>query len=383
MKVVIFIEENVYPLDFAIPYELFSQAGADVRLVASEPGQLTTATGLNIEVKHGLMPPDTIDLLWVCADIDGNGAATKTLSWLDMMARYAKFSVAVCRAVDYLIEAGVTLNMPLSVNRAAHKKYKGLPLTPSYQTVVKGDSLLTVNSHSAVLQATLLAIEQLFDAAVADDIKNKYDIAGFEAWDEDERAARKFSKLDDKAVSRYLKDMKKPIADNNCVLYAYRGMAAIDYLVADAYASHMGYQIKRIADRRGAIKPAQADYDIVADDAIQNHKQAKLLVVPGGEIDQHVVNQFLVHWFVGICTASYRVMTVGSAEQLLGVTGLLKEIDPDVLANLALGEGKYLLVANFAEVARALQNIDCAENEKRALLTARHFGFSAKWRDLT
>ncbi len=54
MKVVIFIENDVYPLDFAIPYELFAQAGAEVQLVAAKAGLLTMATGININVKQAL-----------------------------------------------------------------------------------------------------------------------------------------------------------------------------------------------------------------------------------------------------------------------------------------------------------------------------------------
>ncbi len=379
MKVVIYVEKDVYPLDFAIPYEMFSQAGAEVQLVAADPGQLATATGLTIAVKNGLTTAKDVDLLWVCGSVSSDKIDSSTLTWLNTVAQSAKLTVAICSGVRHLIEAGALRNKTVSLNKEAQKKYKILQLTPLYQSLVRDDNLITANSHGAVFRATLLAIEALFGSAVLADIKSRYAIVDFIEQTNDERIFRKLSKQDDKYNARYLKEIKKVSDDKNCVLYAYAGMSAVDYLVADAFASQMGYKIERIADQRGTVETLRGGYEIVVNAAIQNHRQAKLLFVPGGQIEAHLVNQFLMHWFVGICTASYRVMTVGSAEQLLGVTGLLKEIDPDVLANLALGEGKYMMVAHFVEIARALLNIASAENEKRALLTARHFGFSVDY----
>ncbi len=376
MKVVIYVEKDVYPLDFAIPYEMFSQAGAEVQLVSSKRGFITTSTGLNINFRNKLDAVGDVDLLWICGGISESSVDDAMLNWFNIKGQNALLCVAVCNGVNYLIDAGLARKKSLSLNKEGQKKYKLEQLTPLYQSLVKDQHIMTLNSHGEVFRATLLAIEALFDRAVLDDIKSYYAIADLVEKISDERLARKLSKENDKYSNRYFKALKKPAAGKHCVLYAYQGMAAIDYLVADAFAGHIGYQVHRIADQRGVVETLRGGYSLVVADAIQNHRQAQLLVVPSGKIDSYLANQFLVHWFSGICTASYRVLTVGSAEQLLGVAGLLKEIDPDVLTNSVPGEGKYTLVNHFVAEARALLNIAKSANKKRALLTARHFGFS-------
>ncbi len=366
MKVVIFIENDVYPLDFAIAYELLSQAGADVQLVAEKAGLLTTSTGLNISVKQTLSAVEAVDLLWVCGGFSYSDINVNTLNWLNLMANAAQYKVAICSGVNHLIDADVLQESIVSLNKAGHKKYKKSNLKPTYQSLVDDANVMSVSSHGEILTATLLIIEKFFGAEALATIKNRLDIVDFSKLPQDDRAARKASKENDKYSSRYLKELKKAPQQNNCVLYAYQGMSALDYLTIDAFASHMGYAIQRIADRRGTVETLRGGYSIVVDDAIQNHRKAQLLFVPGGDIDRHMVNQFLIHWFTGICSVSYRIMTTGSAEQLLGITGLLREIDPDVLDNLVLGEGKYMMVANFSEVAHAMLNIAKSDNVKHA-----------------
>ncbi len=366
MKVVIFIENDVYPLDFAIAYELFTQVGAEVQLVAVKTGLLTTSTGLNISVKHALTAVGDVVLLWVCGGVSLSSVDDNTLNWLNLMAHAAKYKVAVCSGVYHLIDAGVLQENAVSLNKAGHKKYKKSNLTLTYQSLVDDNNCITINSHGEVLATTLLIIEKLFGSAVSANTKQHYAIIDFVEQPKDDRQARKMSKENDRYTSRYLKEIKKLNDQKSCVLYAYQGMSALDYLTADAFASHIGYTTHRIADRRGTVETLRGGYSIVVDDAIQNHRQAELLAVPGGDIDKHLVNEFLIHWLIGICPSSYRIMTVGSAEQLLGITGLLREIDPDVLDNLKLGEGKYMMVNNFCEAARALLKIAKDENEKHA-----------------
>ncbi len=378
MKVVIYVESDVYPLDFAVPYQLFREAGAEVWLVSSQKGPLTTATGAQIFVKHDLLTLDDVDLLWVCAGFSSAQIIDRnTANWLNLMSHTSRYQVAVCNGVYHLIEAGILHDMPISLAERIPKKYKNAQLIQRHEPLLRVDNMMTLNSHAAVWPTALLMIEAICGPIILETVKRRHSISEFSKIERDERALHKYNKASAKYHKRYLKDIKAPNKAQLCVLYAYEGMTAVDFLVVDALASQMGYQIRRIADQRGCVETDDGGYGIVVDEAIQNHRQAQLLAIPGGQIDSHLVDEFLIHWLSAICPPSYRVLAVGNSAQLIGVTGLLREIDPDVLANLALGEGKYLLPQNFSEALRALLHIAKLEDDKRASQIEQFFGFGA------
>ncbi len=361
MKVVIYIEDGVYPLDFAIPFELLSEVGATVSLVSARPAVVKLSTGLLVEPLAALSQVTSADLLWVCSAITTSVTSREALNQLAEISSKATYTVAVGNAVNALIDVSAIADVSVAVSYKSKRKYKKSTVTPSDEMVVWDKNALTVSSHGEILTATLSLIESIFGSAAMTDIAKKYGIASFSKCAIDVRTLKKNAKQNEKCKAEYAK-LKR--AAGEAVLYAYDNMRAIDYLAIDAIAAQIGYRCHYIADRRGSIKTLRGGYDIVVDDAIQNHRQSELLIIPSGKIDPQMVNQYLIHWLLAICPTSYRVMTVGNAEQLLGVTGLLREIDPDVLANLKLGEGKYMMPRHFIDAMRTLF-ITAAERDKK------------------
>ncbi len=360
MKVVIYIEDDVYPLDFAIPFEMFSQVGADLALVGAHHGVVKLFSGMSIEPKTTLDDVKRADLLWVCGGFAHLVARQDTLNKLIKIAANATYTVAVGNAVNGLIEAGYIRDITASIAYRAKKKYKKSSVIASDEMIVKAGNIWTISGHGEILTATLSLIESIYGYAKMTEIGEYYGIKRFSKRVIEARELKKNGKEN----AKYLSDFVKPKCDlGPAVLYAYDGMRAIDYLAIDALIGQIGYRCHYIADRRGAIKTLRDGFDIVVDDAIQNHRHSELLVIPSGKIGTHAVDQYLIHWLVAVCPASHRVLTVGNAEQLIGITGLLREIDPDVLANLSLGEGKYMMPAHFIDAMRALLVIAAERGE--------------------
>ncbi len=372
MNVVIYIEDGVYPLDFAIPCELLSEVGANVSVVTARPAAVKLSTGLSVEPLTALDSVSNVDLLWVCSAMSVTGIAAEALNKLAELAAQATYLVAVGNAVNALIDAAAITESDVAVSYKSHKKYKKSAVAPSHEMVVSDKNLLTISSHGEILTATLTLLESIYGYSTMTDIAAKHSIKLFSKCALDARTLKKNAKENDKRIAEYGKGKRDA---GEAVLYAFDGMRAIDYLAIDAIASQMGYRCHYIADRRGSIKTLRGAYDIVVDDAIQNHRQSELLIIPSGKIDPHMVDQYLIHWLTAICPVSHRVLTVGNAEQLLGVTELLREIDPDVLANLKLGEGKYLMPQHFIDAVRTLFTIAAERDKKLEKRINNFFGF--------
>lgn len=370
MNIVIYIEDNVAAQDFALPYELlYGPQDCNVQIVARRAGRLKTLSGLVVEVLHGIDQIEQADVLWVCGAVDRDIALDDPLKqWLVKLATTASYIIGAGSGALILASAGLLDNYQCTFAQRHLKKFKKSPLQYVAKPIVEDGNRLTAALSAQTLALTLRLIERLYNRDYLESLMQRYRFGQcpapqYSADTLDKAVQKQWLKLEKgykKALDHYRKGFKKQASSKaeRCVYYMFDGMRAIDLIAADQLISHLPYQRSFIADQKGAVDIAGGGFKLYAEEAIQTHRQARLLVIPGGaSIRAKMESSYATHWLTNICQNSYRVLTVEEGEQLIGITGVLKDVDLEVLDNLSLGEGKYVMAHSFFEAGEALKKI--------------------------
>lgn len=370
MNIVIYIEENVAAQDFAVPYELlYGSRDCAVQVVARRAGRVKTLSGLIVEVPYGIDQIEQADVLWVCGAANREIALDDHLKrWVVKLAAGASYTVGTGTGALILALTGLLDNCQCTFAQRYLKKFKKSSLQYVAKPIVEDGNIFTAALSAQTLALTLRLMERLYDRDYLEPLMQRYHFGQtpapqYHADTLDKAVQKQWLKLEKsykKALDNYVKGFKKQASSKaeRCVYYMFDGMRAIDLIAADQLISHLPYQRSFIADQKGAVDIAGGGFKVHAEDAIQNHRQAHLLVIPGGtRIRAKMESSYVTHWLTSICQNSYRVLTVAEGEQLIGITGVLKNVDLAVLDSLALGEGKYVMTHSFFEAGEALKKI--------------------------
>jgi putative intracellular protease/amidase len=107
-RVAILLFDGVEIIDFAGPYEVFGQAGFDVRTVSRDGKAVTTSMKLKVEVDDAFDAVRDADVVVVPGgDVEATARDADTRAWLRRMAAPAKQVMSVCTGSDILAGTGL------------------------------------------------------------------------------------------------------------------------------------------------------------------------------------------------------------------------------------------------------------------------------------
>lgn len=108
IKVMILMFDGVQVIDFAAPYEVFGQAGFDVRTVSRDGKAVKTAMNLSVNVDHGFDDAAHADVVVVPGGNVHDAAKDEaTLAWIRKHAAGAKQVLSICTGSDILAGTGL------------------------------------------------------------------------------------------------------------------------------------------------------------------------------------------------------------------------------------------------------------------------------------
>ena len=172
------VYENVEMLDVCGPYEMFSWVdGAEIDVVAEEPGLIPFSRGFKFEVTSGLGEVSPCDALWV------PGGSPVTLmrimrdpqrTFLDFLVRQAaesQFVCSVCEGALLLAAArlldGFTVTTHWAFIPYLLQHFPAVEIAPGHPRFVLDRNRLTGGGISSGLDESLRLIELLTDTATA------------------------------------------------------------------------------------------------------------------------------------------------------------------------------------------------------------------------
>lgn len=108
IKVLILMFDGVQVIDFAAPYEVFGQAGFDVRTVSHDGKAVKTAMNLSVNVDHGFDDVVSADVVVVPGgNVHDAAKDAATLAWIRKHATGAKQVLSICTGSDILAATGL------------------------------------------------------------------------------------------------------------------------------------------------------------------------------------------------------------------------------------------------------------------------------------
>ncbi len=355
MQIVIYLEENFRTSDLALALRIFSQEnGFDTFVAGKRAGKITSLSNLEIAVNYSVLDLPATDAIII---LGGEGVQADFLGLNDYIYKNMSNLKAVCAlsaAAFFVAKSGLftenALTMPTELYKKEKKNFKNYQLAP----VVVSDNLITtaipsfsVNAYYQVLDLLMLDSSEIFTSqnlALAPLVFDKN--------------YKKMLKSFAKANNNYIKNLKrKNTAKYEATCYLFENMRAVDILMLDNILSHLSYRVNYIADVSGMIA-GDIGIEFSAPNAIKTAGKTDLLIIPSGEgIERCIVSSFLRHWLEKMALLSYRILTIGEGEKLIGVSGALRDVDVDYLNSLALGEGKFLLTKDNNQAIGALKKI--------------------------
>ena len=108
IAVMILMFDGVQVIDFAAPYEVFGQAGFDVRTVSRDGKAVKTAMNLSVNVDHGFADEVRADVVVVPGgNVHEAAQDAATLAWIRKHAGNARQVLSICTGSDILAATGL------------------------------------------------------------------------------------------------------------------------------------------------------------------------------------------------------------------------------------------------------------------------------------
>ncbi len=353
MLAVIYLENNFRTYDLALALKLFSPENGFERLVtARDKARLKSQSGLEISVKEKVLAMPKADVLILLGGSDDEAEFLGVNDYIYKNMLQLQAIVAIGSATTFVAKTGLFQTNALTMSKAAYKKHKKLQFEYKQEAVVVSDNLITTVLPQYSLYAFREALHLAGKQASAVLHQSGLHLPALP----DSKVYKKTEKLFFKANARYDKDLsQRQSLKQAATIYLFDDIELVDILILDNLLSHLPYNVSYIANRTGEVYVGDG-IKLYAASAIHNISSTQLLIIASGKgIDQCMVSSFLTHWLKGIAPSSYRVLTIGEGEKLLGVSGALIDVDIDYLESLSLGEGKFLLTKNIGEAVKAIE----------------------------
>lgn len=175
MQIAMLLFDDVTALDVIGPYEVLKfHRGAEVRLVAAEPGPKTTENGpmqLVADTAFGDLPAP--DVIVVPGGLGGRAVMSHepTLAWLRQAHRSARWTTSVCFGSLILGAAGLLRGRRATTHWLWHDHLAQTGATPVNERVVRDDPIMTAAGVSAGIDMALTLLAELTARSVAEAVQ--------------------------------------------------------------------------------------------------------------------------------------------------------------------------------------------------------------------
>ncbi len=360
MQIIVYIQSHILDADLGLIHKVVSTLPkTSLTIVGDRAGDYRLLSGLGVRITHSIDDVDFADMLIVLGDEKRTASIDASLkAWLQKISQTAMCVVGLSSGAAYLMQAGVLEGVTFTYPKYHCKPFMKQHQKPQKTRLVNDKKFITTSMPSATLGALYLATEKLYGEHIASTIPFQADIDVQKLCAEDKRLYNGYKAKHAQYIKQLEKNNKK--AKYSAVIYLFDDMHSIDVFLTTSILSHLPYQLNFIGNASGGV--SLNHFELIADKAIQNFTYSDLLVIGGGEsTNQNIVNEYLTYWMSRIAPASYRVLTIGEGEQTLGVSGALRDVNIDVLNELPLGEGKYLMVDDITQAVESLLRIAQSE----------------------
>ena len=176
------VYQQVDLLDVTGPHEMFNwmeRPKADVRIIAEQPGEITSRDGFTFKATYGFGDIDALDVLWVPG---GDPGALKRLmsgprTYLDFLIRvseHARYVCSVCEGALLLAKAGLLDGYQATTHWyfvPCLKQFPEVKVVEGHPRFVLDGNRLTGGGISSGLDESLKLIELLGGTEQAQDVQ--------------------------------------------------------------------------------------------------------------------------------------------------------------------------------------------------------------------
>ncbi|MCK8060939.1 MULTISPECIES: DJ-1/PfpI family protein [unclassified Fusibacter] len=388
MDVILYISEAFNLMDMTVPYDLFRKMDEiSVKVVGLTKGMVKSEDGISVQVPYGIEDIHHADLLWVCGgDLHSDLFEDQALhKWLKEMSQLSKMAVGVASGSYLLAKAGVLSDVKCTTHPKYHRKLKKLGIPAVKNEFCHDLRYMTTATHGYHYKLVYDCIKTLVDEKTAKEVmpwSGDGPERVFSASDYPEKWSRIKSRQKhfEKHLRKCLNDKIGKSKNNKVVAsYLYEGARAIDFVSSFNILKHSCQTtIVSVGNTKGLVKVEGGGFAIKVDHALQEVKRAYMLLVPGGSrIKEQLSNTYLIHWLANICPTTFRILTIGEGEQIIGVSGVLTEFDPFVEEEMDLLGSKYMMVGSFAKSQDLLLKL-LKENHQEVAKNVSFFGAYGK-----
>lgn len=353
MKITIYIENGVRGIDFVLPYQLLIKYQDVEIIIAASESHITTLEGVSVAVSHQLDNCKETNMLWIAGSAEHSSKAIDPLAsqHLNNLIQSASKVIAIGHGAHTLAQTGALKGHQATMPLIYKRQVKSHKVKYCFARLVEDGKFITTLSHNELIKALYLALPELKKADSSLALSSDVSLNGFiDNANDTEKHIKANAKLFKKYDAHYKKHLEKVSekTKNKAVFYLFERVNALEFFSSLAIISHYNIDCQYIGNQQGEVSVMGDGFKIIADKAIQYFKSAYLLVLVGGDgIDFQLKSAFVRHWLESVCTQSFRVVTVGRGEQLLGLSGALKDIDQTALSTLGLGEGRYIIASDY------------------------------------